>query len=89
MKTNRMNTHETDGKFAIRSFRKVADFESAANDRIAFADVAASVGCDGSLFSAPKGFAKWTFQAQMGEVCYLFCLAPVTVEMPVSVEVNA
>lgn len=80
---------ETDGKFAITTFSKVAQFESAANDRIAFADVAASVGCDGSLFSAPKGFSKWTFQAQMSEVCYLFCLASVTVEMPVGVEVAA
>lgn len=87
MKTNRMNTHEADGKFAIRSFLKVAQFESAANDRIAFADVAASVGCDGSLFSAPKGFAKWDFSKQMSEVCYLFCLASAIVEMPVNVEV--
>lgn len=78
---------ETDGKFAVTTFTKVAQFESAANDRIAFADVAASVGCDGSLFSAPKGFAKWTFQAQMDEVCYLFCLAAAIVEMPVNVEV--
>lgn len=66
---------ECNGQFGITTFTKVARFESAANDRIAFADVAASVGCDGSLFSAPKGFAKWPYQAQVDEVAYLFCLA--------------
>lgn len=78
---------ECNGQFGITTFTKVAQFESAANDRSAFADVAASVGCDGSLFSAPKGFAKWDFSKQMSEVCYLFCLASAIVEMPVTVEV--
>lgn len=78
---------ECNGQFGITSFKNVKSFESAANDRSAFADVAASVGCDGSLFSAPKGFAKWDFSKQMSEVCYLFCLASAIVEMPVTVEV--
>ncbi len=85
--TKRTIKRECDGKFAITSFGKVKQFESAANDRSHFVAICQSVGQDGYMFSAPKGFAGWTFEKQMAEVVYLFNLQPVAVTIPVSVAV--
>ena len=82
-------SHETDGKFAITTFTAVKKFEKSASDRNAWLDVCDNYGVDGEIFAAPAGFAGWDYSAKAARVVSMFSLAPVTVTMPVSVEVNA
>lgn len=80
---------ETDGKFGITTFTKVKQYESAANDRSAFADICDAHGCDSYLFSTPAGFSKWDYARQSSYVVSLFNLQPAIIEMPVTVPVVA
>lgn len=82
-------SHETDGKFAITSFRKVGEFEKSANDRSDFVAICDAHGCDGWLYSAPSGFARWEYSRKAAYVVSLFNLAPAPVQLPVKVAINA
>lgn len=75
-----------DGQFAITTFVKAREFENGNNDRVAFCDACDTIGEDGTVYSAPKGFARWTFQEQQDCVCLMFGRQPVVIEIPVNVD---
>lgn len=77
--------HETDGKFAITKFAKVKQYETAANDRGAWLDICDAHNVDGSVYSAPAGFAKWAYSEQAARVVAMFNLQPVAVSINVLV----
>ena len=80
-----MKRKETDGKFAVTKFLRVKEFESAANDRTAFLDACDTIGEDGTLFSAPNGFAGFSFQKQLEYACDMFGRQPIEISLPVTI----